>query len=906
MKTVSSCFWLLVWSACNTSVSRAESPVTVGDLRCEYATNPLGIEALQPRLSWIIDSDQRGQKQTAFQVLVASSEEKLMAGNADLWDTGRVTSRQSIQVVYQGSKLSSRERCYWKVRIWDKDGQPSQYSAPAYWEMGLLSPKDWRAEWIGYPAGWNGRALYFRYDIDISKSVQEGRVYIAGLGYYELHLNGARVGDHVLDPGVTDYSKRVLYATYDVGALLRRGKNAIGVIVGNGWYGMPKLLMQLEVKYGDGSAQRFYTGGLGPEIATGWGVTSGPITSNSIYDGETYDARLEKPGWDLPELGSRNSPDRTEGWERAVPVEPPGGRLVTQMINPIKIVDSMRPKRVSEPTPGVFVYDVGQNLAGWAELLIRGPRGTHLTLKFSESLAENGTVNQENLRKAAATDVYILKGESNERWEPRFTYHGFRYVQVEGFPGKPTLDNLSVKVVRSAVEPAGTFECSNDLINRIQKMIWWTEASNLYSVPTDCPQRDERMGWLNDLTVRLEESVYNFNLSRFHSKFLNDVGDTQAVDGSITDTAPFKWGRRPADPVSASYLLLAWMLYQHYGDTRAMAEHFDGFKAWVDFIVSKSDGYIVQYGSYGDWSPPMAFGTPGSIGSGALSRDTPLEFMSTGYLYYCSGLLAKMAEILGKQQERTKYERLAQQVGEAFNRKYWNEGVGGYGSNNQASNSFALFVGLVPKNRTARVVQNLAADVQKHGTHLTTGNLCTKYVLETLTENGRTDLAYQIATQETYPSWGFMLANGATTLWERWEHMTGGQMNSHNHAMMGSVSSWFHKYLGGINVDPEGPGFSRIIIRPHPVKGLGWARSEYKSMYGLIRSSWKRENGKFQLNVTVPVNASARIYVPGDASQITERGKPAGSSQGVNLVRKEAGAAVFEIESGTYEFVGQE
>jgi len=877
------------------------SAVSAGDLRVEYATNPLGIDSLQPRLSWVLTSAERAQKQTAYRVLVASSAEKLDAGTGDLWDSGKVASSQSTQVAYGGTPLASRQRCYWKVRVWDKNGLPTRYSATASWEMGLLTPFHWKARWVGYPPGWPGRALYFRADLDVAKPIRRARAYVAGLGYCELRINGARVGDHVLDPAWTDYSKRVLYSTYDVGSHLHPGKNAIAVIVGNGWYGMAKLLAQIELTYEDGSTVTLPTNG--GHIHPVWSVTSGPILGNSIYDGETYDARLEKTGWDLAGPEGPAPADRTEGWDVAVPVEPPGGRLVSQSLEPIKIVESFAPNSVSRPALGIAVYDAGRNLAGWAELRAQGERGTRVTLRFAESLAADGTVNQENLRKAAATDVYVLKGGGAETWEPRFTYHGFRYVQVEGLPGEPGLENLRIKVVRSAVEPNGTIETSNDLINRIQQMVWRTEASNLHGVPTDCPQRDERQGWMNDLTVRLEEAVYNFKLNRFLPKFLADVRDTQDADGAITDTVPFRWGFRPADPVSASYLLLAWYQYLHYGDTRAMAEHFDGLKAWTAYLSRRSQDGIVTYGNWGDWSPPKEFAVLGDLGTGAVSKNTPVPLISTGYLYYCSRLVASMAQVLGKEEDRIKHEELARRVASAFNREFWNEQTGGYGANNQAANSFALFLGLVPESRIPRVVENLVRDVREHGNHLTTGNLCTKYLLEALTLNGRMDVAYDVVNQTSYPSWGFMLESGATTLWERWEHMTGGQMNSHNHPMMGSVSAWFYKYLGGINADPAAPGFKRIILRPYSEKRLEWVRSSYTSPHGLIRSSWRRDNGAFIYSITVPVNSTATVYVPtADPGRVMEGGKPAARSDGVRWVKNEKGAAVFEIGSGDYRF----
>ena len=880
--------------------------IAATDLRCESATNPLGIDAASPRLSWILVSSEKGQKQTAYQILVAGDEDKLRNERPDIWDSGRVVSDESTQVVYRGPALLSRRRYYWKVRAWDKDGAAGPYSETAWWEMALLSSQDWKAEWVGSLAGWPGRALYFRCNFTSSQAVERARIYVSGLGYYELRLNGSKVGDHVLDPGVTDYAKRILYSTYDITNKLNNGPNTIGIIVGNGWYGVPRLILQCEITYADGSIDTVYTHqGYAPEQGGRWLVTSGPILENSVYGGETYDARLEKDGWDFPSGASapHTMPiDRTEGWAGLHSVPHPGGVLTAQAVNPIKIVDSLRPRSISEPKPGVFVFDIGQNMAGWAHLQVSGARGTRVVLKFGEMVLEDGTIDQTNLFTAAATDVYILKGKSTESWEPRFTYHGFRYVQLEGFPGKPTLDTFTARVVRSSVEPSGTIETSDDLINQIQKMIWWTEASNLYSIPTDCPQRSERMGWMNDLTVRAEEAIYNFDMSRFYPKFLNDINDTQSADGAITDTVPYGWGNRPADPVSTSYLLLGWFAYQHYNDTRALAEHFDGFKAWTDFLHSKTKDNIVTYGYYGDWSPPKAFAIAGP-GSSPLSKDTPREFMSTGYLYYNARLLSHMADALAKKEDKAKYTKMAEEVAASFNGKYWNESGGGYGSNNESMDSFALFLGIVPEDKVQRVVASLVKAVHDNGAHLTTGNLCTKYVLEALTKYGYGDLAFKIATQETYPSWGYMLANGATTLWERWESLTGPGMNSHNHPMMGSVSAWFHKYLGGINTDPDVPGFKRILIRPYPLDNLTWVRAEYKSPYGLIRSSWSKDNGILTVKITVPVNTTARVYIPvRDEASVTVGEKRTATAEGVKLLGTQEGTTVFEVGSGDYEF----
>jgi alpha-L-rhamnosidase len=873
----------------------ADSPA-LSRLRCEYAENPLGIDVPQPRLSWTIVSGRRGEAQSGYQILVASDPGLLGGDKADLWDTGKVVSGQSVNVRYEGKPLQSRQRCFWKVRVWDRDGRPSAFSDPAWWESAFLSPADWKAVWVGFTPGWTGRARYFRCFFEVAKPVSRARVYVAGLGYYELRLNGGKVGDRVLDPPNTDFSKRVLYATYDVTGDLRKGRNVVAAVVGHGWYGMPKLLLQLELTYTDGSSQMVYTS---PRPEHNWQVTSGPIVQDSIYDGETYDARLEKPGWDAPE-GAEGAPaDRHEGWNTLHPVEPPGGRLMSAGLEPIKVVDTLRPAGVTQPKPNLFVFDTGQNLAGWARFRVHGQRGTKVILRFAENLYPDGTVNQENLRQAAATDTYILKGQGDESWEPRFTYHGFRYVQVEGYPGTPRLDDVDIRIVRSAVDPVSSFKSGNDLLNRIHKMVWWTEASNLHSVPTDCPQRDERMGWLNDMTVRIEMALYNFDLARFYAKFIDDVQDTQ-LSGAISCTAPFKWGRRPADPVSASYFLLAWMLYQHYGDTVTMAEHFDGLKGWVDFLAGRTEEGIVDYSYYGDWSPPEKFALEKHS---AVSRFTPGKLMSTGYLYYGAVLLQRMADVLGRQEDSVHYRQLAEKTAAAFNRQYWDPAAGGYASNNEASNSFALFLGLVPTDRIPAVVASLAKDVEKNGYHLTTGNLCTKYVLEMLTEHGHAELAYRIATQETYPGWGFMLANGASTLWERWEQLTGGGMNSGNHPMMGSVGSWFFKYLAGIRVDPSGPGFKKILIHPYLPSELEWAEGSYRTPYGEVRSSWKREGKGLRFDITVPANSTATVTLPVSADQpLQESGNTAEAQPFVKVLSRGPAETVLAIDSGTYTF----
>jgi alpha-L-rhamnosidase len=868
-------------------------PATIDQVLCDNAVNPLGIDSRVPQFSWRFRTSQRDFRQSAYQVLVADDPGKLERGEGNIWNSGKILSGASAGVLYRGVPLESRKRYYWRVLSWAGAGEEVLKSGIAHFEMGLLRESDWSGEWVGFPSGWIGRVLYFRKVFAFNKPVIRARAYVAGIGYNEMQINGKKVGDHVLDPATSDFSKTIYYTTYDILGYLQKD-NVMLITVAPGWYGMPKLRMQMEFYFSDGTSETINSSSIR-------NVTTGPVVSSGILDGEQYDARLEKPEWELPtDSIIRQLPGHD--WGVAPIVEAPGGEMTAQQLEPIRVVETFAPKSITERRPGIFVLDAGQNLAGWLAIRVKGPRGTRITMRFSETLYDSGTVNQENLRTAAATDVYILKGGNEETWEPRFTYHGFRYVQVEGWPGKPAVDDFVVKRVRSDVEPAGHFTCSNDLLNRIDQMVQHTEASNLYSVPTDCPQRDERMGWLNDMTVRIEEALYNFNLHRFYAKFIEDICDAQDEKGGIADTAPFRYGARPADPVSASFLLLAAKSYEYYGNTEIIRRHYAAMKAWVDYLSTRTKNGIVDYSYYGDWSPPAAFGMKGE-GYGAISVNTPGQLMSTGYLYYSAKILSQLAKVIGNVDDQKKYDDLAARTMQAFNDKYWDEEKGGYGTNNQSCNAFAVFLGAPGKERLPRVMANLVKDVKEHGYHLTTGNLCTKYLLEALTENGEAEVAYKIATQVTYPSWGYMLSEGATTLWERWEYATGGSMNSHNHPMMGSVGSWLYKYVAGILPDPQHPGFGQFILRPYVFDGLDHAAATYQSVKGEIRSSWKKTKGGLEYNVSVPANSVATIYIPSkDAGSIKEGGGRISRLKGCKFLRMEKQAAVYEIGSGDYRF----
>ena len=892
------------------------------NLLCEYAENPLGIDVTAPRFSWLLNHTERGQLQSAYQVLVATSRDNLDTNKADKWDSAKLASGESINIAYEGTDLESGKTYYWKVRIWDKNGRVSQDSEIATFEMGLLKLEDWQGDWIGLPAARAGEALLFRKEFILDREVSRARAYISGLGYYELRINGTKVGDHVLDPGWTEYTKRTLYAAYDVTEYLTQGENVVGVMAGSGWYGSPQIILQLNIIFADGTTSSVFSGThYGPHA---WRVAGSPITKNSIYDGETYDARLEKEGWDSPHY-----PDylrSTHDWVMARRLESPGGVMKSQMMEPIKVVQTIKPLSITNPKPAVYIYDMGQNMSGWGRLTVKGKRGTRVAMRFAEVLSDDGILDQGSVRAARATDTYILKGEGEETYEPRFTYHGFRYVEVTGFPGTAKLENLKGRVVRSAVEPIGKFTSSDELLNKIHQSIVWTEGNNLHSVPTDCPQRDERLGWLNDVTISFEEALHNFNMVRFYTKWMQDIRDTQdKVTGSITDTAPYRRGDRPADPVCQAYLLIPWGLYQHYADKRILEEYYEGLKQWVDFLGTRTDDYIMTYCKWGDWHPPtkecwppdnpeVPPDSPGAVTVfGGFPANTPGILTSTAYYYYAVSILSAIANVLGKSKDADEYSHLADSIKKAFNRRFFDKVLAQYATGSQGSNAFPLFLNLVPENKKKAVLENLVKDIIKtHNAHITTGFHCTKYLIETLVDNGLEDIAYAVLSQTTYPSLGYMVKKGSTTIWECWEYTSGLVMNSYNHPALGSVDTFFYKALGGIRIDSEAPGWRRIVIKPYIAGNLTYAHASLKTIRGIVSSRWEKQGNSLTLNVVIPVNSEARVSVPkiglGEVT-VTESGKTIWQDSafmsgvaGITSGKESSTHITFAVGSGSYSF----
>jgi alpha-L-rhamnosidase len=890
--------------------------------RSEYLENPLGLDALHPRLSWVVTSARRGARQTAYRILAAASEASLESGRGDLWDSGKVASDRTAQVLYAGPPLASGQRVWWMVRVWDQDDRPSAWSPSAWWEMGLLSPADPPSALGSGPADWHGRWIarmtdinarptpLFRRVFTLDGRVKRARAYISGLGYYELHLNGRRVGDHLLDPGYTRYDRRVLHVTYDVTDQLRRGTNAIGVMLGHGWFNVqtkapwgfdqapwratPRLLMELRVELTDGRTVTIATDDR-------WKTSDSPITFSSIYGGEDYDARLEQPGWDTAAFDDR-------AWQPALIVDAPKGRLVAQAMEPIKIDQVLKPVAVTEPAPGVFVFDVGQNLTGNAELKISGPAGTQVTMRYSEKLAGNGRADQANIAvhvlrfgsdQQFQTDRYTLKGRGVERWHSRFNYNGFRYVEVTGAPGRLTADNLRIYFFHSAVPLAGSFECSNPLLNQIWTNGHWSYLSNLFGIPTDCPHR-EKNGWTGDAQIACEQGLFYADGITVYQKWINDVGDEQKPTGALPGIVPtngeWGYGFGSGPGWDSAFLLVPWYLYEYYGDASILEQHYDGYRRYVDYLTSRA-----TYGSP-EASPQLTH--LGQIGLGDWSpwkTRTPEAVTDTGYYYRDARIVAAVARMLGKDEEAGKYDALADEIRAAFNRQFYHPESGSYSIGSQTALGCALYQGLVEPQNEPRVLDNLVATIAADSGHLDFGFLGAKYVLNTLTDHGRPDVAYTIVDQKTKPGWGWQVEQGATTLWENWN---GGA--SQNHTFWGDVNAWMIKTLAGINPDPAAPGFRHILIQPNPVGDLTWARAAYDSIHGRIASEWTLQHGVFRLIVSIPANCTATVWLPAhDPAKIRESRRPLAKSGDVAFRRVENGRAIIDVASGDYTFVVQ-
>jgi alpha-L-rhamnosidase len=886
-------------------------------LRTEFVVDPVAVDRARPRLSWVLGSGRRGERPAAFQVVVSSGEALARRGRGDVWDSGRREGSECGSVEYGGPPLESFRHFFWRVRWWSAAGERSSFSEIARFGSGALRPGDWTARWITLknPPTFRTRgttllgdylgdvvqshAVYLRKEFDVPDPPVSAVVFVCGLGCYELSLNGRKVGDHVLDPGWTDYAKRALYAGYDLTERLR-ARNALGVVLGNGrhipyyGYGPPRLFLELVLRLRDGSVRRVVSD-------ASWAASLGPLRENGLYFGEIYDARREAPGWDWPGF-------RDGRWKATVEMD--GPPLTAQVMPPVRAVRTLRARRAWTVASGARVFDFGQNFAGWVRLKVRGARGTAVRLRHAELLNEDGSLNTAPNQNAEAADIYILKGRGTEVYEPRFTYHGFRYVEVGGPAARRVRAAVEGRVVHSDLAPTGRFRSSHPLLNRIHANVIRGQRSNLMSIPTDCPQRDERQGWLGDAHLAAEQAAFNFDMAAFYDKFLEDIRLAQRADGSLPDAVPPYLKRLyPADPAwGAAFPILAWLMYWNYGDARVLTRNRTGMKKYVDFLWRRAEnGLLRSLGKYGDWCPP------GSV----APKKTPVALTSTGFLYHDTLLFARMAAVLGRTAEARRYEARARRIKRAFNRAFLARGE--YEGRrfspvdrapSQTSQVLALAFGLVPAGAESSVrAALLRSVVDDQDYHLDTGIVGTRYLLDVLTEGGCGQAAFRVAAQTSYPGWGYMIREGATTLWERWENMAGGGMNSHNHIMLGSVDAWFYRALAGLRC--LGPGWSRVEIRPFVPAGLRWVRAEFETVRGKLRSAWSRESGVFRLRVEIPVGAEAAAVLPLPADRAVVRegsrtiwkdGRARAVVPGFSEPRRRAGALVVPLSSGRYDF----
>jgi alpha-L-rhamnosidase len=888
----------------------------VSNLTCEYRTNPLGIDVVQPRLSWQLESNQRGARQTAYRILVAASESALSKESV-LWDSGPVATDQSIHVVYGGPELGSGQRVYWKVWVWDEAGREAE-STYAWWEMGLLESTDWQGQWIGafFLGGprTTSPAPYLRKEFRITKQVLSARLYTTALGLYECYLNGIRVGDALLTPGWTDYHKHIQYQAYDVTELIQSGTNAWGAILGDGWgvghiawvgrqryADRPLLLAQIVLTYADGSKEIIATD-------NSWKVTQGPILESDMLMGESYDARRELTGWSEPGYEDAS-------WWSAEVFADHGAALVATNGPAIKRQEELRPVKIHKIPDFVnprWIFDLGQNMVGWIRLCVRGEKGTTVSIRYAEVLNPDGTLYTANLRTARNTDYYTLKGGEEEIWEPRFLFHGFRYVELLGFPGTPTEETLTGIVVHSDIPPTGTFECSDPLINQLQHNIVWGQKGNFVDVPTDCPQRDERLGWTGDAQVFIRTAAFNMNVAGFFTKWTRDLEDAQFSDGAYPAVAPnpSAWSIGDGGPAWADAgVICPWTIYQCYGDIRLLEARYASMQRFIEFLSHTSQNGLRCYAEYKGWH---GFGDWLALdGSDGREGGTSKELIGTAFFAYSSHLLAKIAGILGKDEDAERYENYSRQAREAFVKQFVLPD-GTLKGGTQTSYVLALHFDLLPADLRSRAVAELVRNIEQRDNHLSTGFVGTPYLNGVLSEMGHLDIAYRLLKQTTWPSWLYSVTQGATTIWERWDgwtHDKGFQdqtMNSFNHYAYGAVGAWMYAVVGGIDLDPHQPGYKNIIMHPQPGGDLTSARTELHSMYGSIKSEWALNEDTFDWQITVPANSTATVYVPAkDVSQVTENGHAIDTAQGITFLRTENDFAVFEVEAGSYSFSSQ-
>lgn len=856
-------FGILLSSFSNLLMAKSE----VVNLVCEYHENPIGIDVEIPRLSWQILSDEENVMQSAYEIRVAESVGNLGRKAAQRWNSGKVESDKSVNVEYGGPALQSMQRVYWQVRIWDNNGKPTKWSEPAFWEMGILEPETWEASWImmqNQPVTDSTPPVqYYRNEFITTKTVKSARACVTSLGLYEFYLNGQKVSDQLFTPGWTSFNKRLQYQTYDVTSLIQQ-KNAIGAMLGDGWYRgnmgwqdqrnyygeKLALLVQLKIDYTDGSTETIVSD-------KNWRTSTGPIVESDIYNGEMYDARLEMDGWNNTGFDASN-------WETVAILDKSKDLLIAPQSVPVKAVEEIKPIEQITTPKGEMVFDMGQNMVGWVRIKMKGNKGDKVVLKFAEVLDKEGNFYTANLRAAKCTDTYIFGDKEEVVYEPTFTFHGFRYLMLEGFVEAPALDDITGVVIYSDMKPTGNFKCSNELINQLQHNIQWGQKGNFLDVPTDCPQRDERLGWTGDAQVFAPTAAFNFDVAAFYTKWTKDISADQLPNGVVPHVIPDVLKERGGSTAWAdAALIVPWTTYLAYNDTRILEEQYESMKKWVGFMAEQAGEDLLWIGGthYGDW---LAFATTRSDYPGAT---TDKDLIATAYFSYSSGLLGKIAEIIGKEDDAAKYLKLSEDIKEAWVNEFVTPS-GRVSSNTQTAYCLALAFDLLPVDMVPKAAAYLADDVKKMG-HLTTGFVGTPLLCKTLSDNGYEDLAFMLLNRKQYPSWLYPVTQGATTIWERWD----GQkpdgtfqnvgMNSFNHYAYGAIGEWLYTYVSGIQIDEENPGYKHFVLAPHPGGELTNARAEFDSMYGKIVSDWKMAGDDFVYNIEIPANTTATVILPG-------------------------------------------
>ncbi len=902
--------------------------ISILNLQCNYKENPIGISS-KPQFSWILESEIRNQSQSAYLLLVADQPHLLKKDIGNIWDTKKVITNQSINIIYQGQELIAGKEYYWKVKVWDKDGNESEWSQIGKFVTGLFDKNDWgEAKWIGYedmpdslilvpgvhPWGKNVKGLairrpvvpLFRKEFQINKNIKFAYLFICGLGHYKASINGKQISDDFFSPGWTDYDKTCLYNTYDITAYIKKGQNTAGVIVGPGFYnvnneryrkllityGMPKMICKIKIIYSDGSLENIVTD-------SDWKTSPSPITYSSIYGGESYDAQLEQPGWNMPGFDDNN-------WNKALLAKDPGGTLVSETTYPIHVMEMFSPVQIIKLGKDTFLYDFGQNASGIIHLIIKGKKGQKVKLIPGELIYDNKHVNQKATGKPYYFE-YTLNGESIETWQPLFTYYGFRYVQVEGavpeneinHDYKPEIIELTHLHTFNSASRVGKFICSNELFNQVNKLILYAIQSNFQSVITDCPHR-EKLGWLEQTYLMGGSIHYNFNLYHLYSKLVDDIISSQTSEGLVLNIAPefvlFNEGFRDSPEWGSAGIIIPWLLYEWYGDTSIMKKAWPMMKKYIQYLESKSDNYILYHG-LGDWYD-LGPERPGFV------QLTPIELTATAIFYYDLNLMMKMAKILNLPEELKSMESLADKVKIAFNNKFFNNIKKVYSSGSQTAMAMPLCVGLVNDNDREEVLQNLVDSINANDKALNAGDIGFHFLVDALTKGGKSELIYEMNNRDDVPGYGYQLKKGATALTESWPAL---ENVSNNHLMLGHLMEWFYKGLGGIKQEGNSIAYKKIIINPAMVGNISYVKTSYQTPYGLIKSEWEKSNNTIIMHVQVPVNTTAKVKLPSQSIQsIKENHVQLDEIENIEVIEELENMIIVKIGSGRYKFIIEE